>query len=100
MARLESRLFLRSIALGLFLTVTVLAAGALGFLNSLEYWLYDQRVIRCQLPTPAPSTRFAYLDLDDASVEALGRWPWRRATLARILDEVRLARPSAVGLDI
>jgi CHASE2 domain-containing sensor protein len=100
MPRLESRLFLRSIALGLFLTVTVLAAGALGFLNSLEYWLYDQRVIHCQFATPAPSTRFAYLDIDDASVEALGRWPWRRATLARILDEVRLARPSAVGLDI
>ncbi|MGD0463215.1 MAG: SpoIIE family protein phosphatase [Tepidisphaeraceae bacterium] len=100
MARLESRLFVRSIAIGLFLTVAVLAAGALGLLDSLEYWLYDQRVIYCQLPASPPTTRFAYLDIDDASLEALGRWPWRRETLARILDEVQRARPNTLGLDI
>ncbi|HEY1921336.1 MAG TPA: CHASE2 domain-containing protein, partial [Tepidisphaeraceae bacterium] len=93
MARLERRLFFRSILIGLFLTVSVLVADALGLLDSLEYWLYDQRVVYCQAGS-APTTRFAYLDIDDASLEALGRWPWRRTTLARILDEVQRAKPS------
>jgi CHASE2 domain-containing sensor protein len=99
MTRLESRLFSRSILIGLFLTVSVLVADALGLLDSLEYWLYDQRVVYCQ-PNSPPTTRFSYLDIDDASLEALGRWPWRRQTLARILDEVQRAKPSAMGLDI
>jgi CHASE2 domain-containing sensor protein len=100
MARHERRLFVRSIAIGILVTVAVLAASSLGLLDSLEYWLYDQRAILCQFGTAPPTTRFVHLDIDDASLEALGRWPWQRGTIAHILDEVRLARPSAVGLDI
>ncbi|HEX4054870.1 MAG TPA: SpoIIE family protein phosphatase [Tepidisphaeraceae bacterium] len=100
MARLERRLFFRSIAIGILVTAAVLVANSLGLLDSLEYWLYDQRVIYCQLDAPPPTTRFVHVDIDDASLEALGRWPWRRGMLARILDELRRAHPSALGLDI
>ncbi|MGA2441828.1 MAG: CHASE2 domain-containing protein, partial [Tepidisphaeraceae bacterium] len=102
MTRLERRVFSRSLVIGALLTLIVLAVHALGLLDSLEYWLYDQRVIYCQLAEPAPTNRFVHLDIDDASVspDALGRWPWPRGNLARILDEVHRAGPSAVGLDI
>src|SRR5271170_8529684 len=102
MTRLERRVFSRSLAIGALLTLMVLAANGLGLLDSLEYWLYDQRAIHCQLAEPAPTSRFVHLDIDDASVSptALGRWPWPRGKLARILDEVQLAHPTALGLDI
>ena len=102
MTRLERRVFSRSLAIGTLLTLMVLAASAFGLLDSLEYWLYDQRAIYCQLAEPPPTSRFVHLDIDDASVSptALGRWPWPRGKLAQILDEVSRAQPSAVGLDI
>ncbi|MGD0767298.1 MAG: SpoIIE family protein phosphatase [Tepidisphaeraceae bacterium] len=102
MTRLERRVFSRSLVIGALLTLIVLAVHAFGLLDSLEYWLYDQRAIHCQLAEPAPTNRFVHLDIDDASVspDALGRWPWPREDLARILDEVHRAGPSAVGLDI
>src|SRR5580658_10255453 len=102
MTRLERRVFSRSLAIGALLSLMVLAANAFGLLDSLEYWLYDQRAIHCQLAEPAPTSRFVHLDIDDSAVSptALGRWPWPRGKLAQILDEVERAHPSAVGLDI
>src|SRR5579872_5748331 len=102
MTRLQRRVFLRSLAIGGLLTLMVLAASAFGLLDSLEYWLYDQRTIYCQLAEPPPTSQLVHLDIDDASVSptALGRYPWPRANLAKIIDEIELARPAAVGLDI
>jgi CHASE2 domain-containing sensor protein len=38
--------------------------------------------------------------IDDASLAALGRWPWSRAVHARLLDVLTAAEPRAVGLDL
>lgn len=38
--------------------------------------------------------------IDDASVEAIGRWPWARTVHATLLQRVAAARPRAVALDI
>src|SRR5580698_317077 len=102
MSGLARRIFLRSLIIGAILTSAVLVAWWVGLLDSLEYWLYDQRATYCRLDEPAPSDRIVHLDIDDASVspDALGRWPWPRATFARMLDEIHLAAPSAIGLDI
>lgn len=102
MTRLERRVFFRSLAIGGLLTLMVLAASGFGLLDSLEYWLYDQRAIYCQLDEPPPTSRFVHVDIDDASVSptALGRWPWPRGELAKILDEIHLAHSTAIGLDI
>jgi CHASE2 domain-containing sensor protein len=102
MSGLARRIFVRSLIIGAILTSAVLLAWWVGLLDSLEYWLYDQRATYCRLDEPAPSDRIVHLDIDDASVspDALGRWPWPRATFARMLDEIHLAAPSAIGLDI
>ncbi|MDP9172460.1 MAG: CHASE2 domain-containing protein [Planctomycetota bacterium] len=100
MARLESRLYVRSIIIGVLVTLIVLSFDSLGMLDSLEYWLYDARAAHCQLTTPAPTTQIAHLDIDDPSLETIGRWPWPRETLAQILDEVQRTHPSAIALDI
>jgi CHASE2 domain-containing sensor protein len=96
----DRRLFVRSAAIGVFVTLLVVIADEVGLLNSLEDWLYDHRAAICQFTTPPPTTKIVHLDIDDAALDAIGRWPWHRATLARILDEVQAAHPLALGLDI
>jgi CHASE2 domain-containing sensor protein len=100
MTELERRLFAQSFVVGIICTLIVVTAHAVGLLTPLDNWLYDMRATYAQFHTPAPSSRIAHLDIDDASIDAIGKWPWPRATMARILDEVNMARPSAVGLDI
>jgi CHASE2 domain-containing sensor protein len=102
MTPLEHRVLSRSLLIGGILALGVLFAGWLGFLDSLEYWLYDQRATFCQLDEPSPSDRIVHIDIDDASVspDALARWPWPRATIAALLDEIHRAGPGAIALDI
>jgi CHASE2 domain-containing sensor protein len=100
MSPLERRLFTHSLLIGISVTLLVLMASALGWVDSLEYWLYDQRAAHCQWNSTAPTSRLVHLDIDDGSLDAIGRWPWPRATLARIIDEVQRCQPKTIGLDI
>lgn len=47
---------------------------------------------------PLPSRDIAIIAIDDASIDALGYWPWRRSVHAALLERLRGAR--AVGLDL
>ena len=38
--------------------------------------------------------------IDDKSIAALGRWPWRRTLHAELLDRISANRPAAIGLDV
>ncbi|WP_186251713.1 CHASE2 domain-containing protein [Burkholderia gladioli] len=40
------------------------------------------------------------VQIDNASVDRLGRWPWPRSVHARLLDELARARPAAVVYDV
>lgn len=60
--------------------------------------LYDYGVTRLHRP---PSPEILVVAIDDASIQALGRWPWRRAFHASLLTRicgVNDAKPRAVGL--
>lgn len=96
----ERNLFLRTTVLGVLLTLGVVVAVRVGWLNALENWIYDRRAATCQFFTPPPTDRLVHLDIDDLTLEAMGPWPWPRARLAYVVDELRLAGAKAVGLDI
>lgn len=38
--------------------------------------------------------------IDDASIEAIGRWPWARSVHATLLEQLARARPRAIALDL
>ncbi|MBS0506610.1 MAG: CHASE2 domain-containing protein [Proteobacteria bacterium] len=38
--------------------------------------------------------------IDDRSIESIGRWPWRRALHAQLVDQITAQSPRALGLDI
>lgn len=84
---------------GLWLTVALaLLAALLGSFNSLgrvDQILYDRAIA---LTGRAISPDIVIVAIDDTSIDALGRWPWRRAVHAALLDRLQGAR--AVGLDL
>ncbi|MHA3903101.1 CHASE2 domain-containing protein [Castellaniella sp. WN] len=47
---------------------------------------------------PLPSRDIAIIAIDDASIDTLGYWPWRRSVHAALLERLHGAR--AVGLDL
>lgn len=38
--------------------------------------------------------------IDDASITAIGRWPWRRAVLAELVERIAAGRPRVIGVDV
>jgi class 3 adenylate cyclase/CHASE2 domain-containing sensor protein len=100
MKRLERKLLLHCLAIGAALTALVLIADAAGALGPLERWLYDRRARSCQFFTPPPTKTLVHLDIDDRALEVIGRWPWLRSTWALLLDEIRLAGPKAIEMDV
>src|SRR5215813_4838234 len=48
----------------------------------------------------APDVKVIVVDIDRASIDALGAWPWPRATMARLVEAVASARPAAIAIDV
>lgn len=65
--------------------------------------LFDLRAIDYRLlqrgPQPA-STDIVIVAVDDASVAELGRWPWSRAVVARLIDRLVADEAAVIGFDI
>lgn len=38
--------------------------------------------------------------IDDASIGAIGRWPWRRSVLASLIDHLAADKPRVIGMDV
>ena len=84
---------------GAVLVVIAVTLHAGGYLTRLEAILYDARARSCQARRPPPAP-LVHLDVDDDSLQIIGHWPWPPATLARILDEIRLAGPRVLAMDV
>ncbi|MDE2237238.1 MAG: CHASE2 domain-containing protein, partial [Elusimicrobia bacterium] len=89
-------------AVGLALTALVawgyLVAGALPALEGLELKAYDRRAkLRATLDS---GQEIVLVAVDDASLSALGNWPWPRSRLADLLEALRGMGPRVVGLDL
>src|SRR4051812_43861440 len=86
--------------LGVLLTLVIVAADWLQFLNATERILYDRRARWCQTFLIPPTDRLVHVDIDDDSLAEIGQWPLPRSYLARIIDEISLAKPKVIGLDM
>ncbi len=65
--------------------------------DSLDNVAYDALI---GVRAPAPSDRIILVAIDNPSLSALGKWPWSRATHARLLERIAKARPAAVAYDV
>lgn len=81
-----------------------LLLATLAFVLALSDWtwradrlVYDFGLTVWQRPVPADPVIVA---IDDASIAAIGRWPWPRAVHATLLERLAAARPRAIGVDV
>lgn len=86
------------------LSVATLTAAAIGLLlgASSVTWRADQSLYDAGtwLWQRTPAADLVIIAIDDASLAAIGRWPWPRAVHAEALDRLAAARPRAIALDL
>jgi CHASE2 domain-containing sensor protein/signal transduction histidine kinase len=79
-----------------------LATLALVILTQAWAWRFDRLLydLGMALAPRSAATDIVIVAIDDASVAAIGRWPWRRAVHTTLLERLAAARPRAVMLDL
>jgi class 3 adenylate cyclase/CHASE2 domain-containing sensor protein len=100
MTRTERKLLTINGLVGVVLTLSVVLLDHFNQLRVLERAFYARRARDCQFFTKPPTDKIVFLDIDDAAMDTVGRWPWPRSTMATIIDEIAAAKPSLIFLDI
>jgi CHASE2 domain-containing sensor protein/signal transduction histidine kinase len=93
--RRRSRWTRQWLGLLLAMSVVLVLACAYRWCWRLDFAVYDASLPR----RPAPSD-VVIVAIDDASIESIGRWPWRRAVHATLLERLRAMGARIVALDI
>jgi serine phosphatase RsbU (regulator of sigma subunit) len=84
------------IPLGVVL-VSLLASAAI---RAADVGLYD-RILRWQAARqPAVDSSYVLVEIDDRSIEAIGRFPWSRSRFAALFDRTRVGGARVVGVDV
>ncbi|KAA1004841.1 CHASE2 domain-containing protein [Paraburkholderia panacisoli] len=80
------------------LGVVVILLASLGRLSaSVDQLVYDRFL---SLRAPALLPDIVVVEIDNASVAELGRWPWPRSVHAKLLEQIAKAKPAAVIYDV
>ncbi|MBE0618973.1 MAG: CHASE2 domain-containing protein [Burkholderiales bacterium] len=94
---LPRRAFLEWAVLSMLLSTLAIFLGTLVGLGRADLVLYD--AVQSLRHRPVPED-IVIVAIDDESVTAVGRWPWRRAILATLLDRIAATHPRAIGIDV
>ena len=89
-----------SFLLGLGITILFLGLVIfrIDFLDTLELKFYD---IMVNLKTdPETPSDIILVDIDEDSIEKLGRWPWPRSLLAKGINKINAGRPKVIGFNL
>ncbi|HKM15401.1 MAG TPA: adenylate/guanylate cyclase domain-containing protein [Marinospirillum sp.] len=84
--------------------LVVVSSGSLpvvsGIYQRLELLIYDQRM-RLHLPDEAKAAvPIVIIDIDEASLQHEGRWPWSRAKIADLVGRLNESGAAVIGFDI
>ncbi|MCC2639102.1 MAG: protein kinase family protein [Moraxellaceae bacterium] len=75
----------------------LIAAATTDFVDNIEHSAYDLGV---RGSSQAPGDKVAIIAIDDQSIDNLGRWPWPRTRLAKMVSDLQAGGARAVGLPI
>ena len=91
------RLLVEWCAVALLVLGLTLGLTLVGATSKADDAIYDQIV---HLRAPPASERILLVTIDDASLAALGHWPWPRAVHAKAIQAISAARPTAIAYDV
>lgn len=84
--------------------VVMLIAAAIAWFSTADDRVahFNDRLLdrASQLIAPAVDERILIVEIDEASLAALGRWPWSRDDHARLVDVLARYRPVAAGYSV
>jgi len=67
----------------------------------IESKTYDLRLhLRDRLHPPPPRDDILIVSVDEKSISDIGRWPWSREVIARLIDRISEGGPKAIAVDI
>ena len=69
------------------------------FIQNLDYRLYDI-LMELYKDSKKSMSSVVIIDIDDASLKKFGQWPWPRIVNAKLIGQVSLLHPSALGVNI
>src|SRR3954462_803642 len=64
-------------------------------LSALVFDLYQTVKPRAEAGAP-----IVVVDIDEASIKALGQWPWPRSDIARLIDRLRELGAASIAFDV
>ncbi len=84
------------------ITVLVAVAGWAFSSSSLRETLRERTLdyLLSLLASPMPAGQVVVVDIDRATLEMAGPWPWPRTRLAHLLAAVAASKPAVMGLDM
>ncbi len=99
-SKLKTLLRITPLTITIFVLLLALVSFWLNFefLKLMEFKILDLRMVARGEVTPGGETVIAVID--EKSVSELGRWPWTRSTIARLVDRLKKDGAKAVGFDI
>mgnify|MGYP000858983319 CR=1 FL=1 len=68
------------------------------FIPFFDYRIYS--FLKKEPDLSKPSSSVVVIEIDEKSLVVFGQWPWSRIVLAKLAQEVLLAKPAALGIDI
>lgn len=71
-------------------------------IERLQHWTFDtyQRIHPRQPDTSTMPAQVVIVDIDEASLDAYGQWPWPRTVMARLVENLRGYGVLVTGFDI
>ncbi len=94
---LRLRLTIEWILIGIAGTLLVVFALRAELASSFNHLFYDRL---SSVNRPTADSQILLVNIDQTSLNAIGRWPWKRHVHARLLDRIQQAQPRSITIDI
>jgi CHASE2 domain-containing sensor protein/signal transduction histidine kinase len=94
---LKSRLRLEWGLITVLATLLAVAALYAGVTRRVDNLLYDMVAV---WRAPPPSDRILIVEIDNQSLNEVGKWPWPRDVHARLIEELNKAEPKTIAYDV
>ncbi len=94
---IQRRLLLEWGLIALLALAVACGLAVAGATARLDNALYD---VLARFRAAPPSDRILIVAIDDPSIAALGRWPWRRDIHARAIERIAAAEPAVIAYDV